>query len=553
MSLTRDAAGVMLCAVPEAGLELGGTYRLTRPIGEGGMGQVWEAQHVRLPKRFAVKFLHAEALRDKDVFARFRREAEIASAIGNPHIVDVVDFNHDAQGVPYMVLEFLDGEDLAGRIERRGALPVDEAVAIAEQVAGALDAAHAKSIVHRDLKPQNIFLVRFEDRDDFVKVLDFGISKVLDSATVMTKTGAVFGTPNYMSPEQVDGLIAQIDGRTDVFALGAILYEMLAGKAAFDATTMSAVFNQVCHKEPEPLESIRGDVPESVTAVIKRALAKARDDRFASMADLRTALLGPAAARPRTGLPSGAPARPSAVPPKTTLRESSGQLPTLRADGKGRSKAPLIIGAGVVLAAAVAVVMLRGGSAPVPSDAAVAAVAPSGPGAVSPDPAGTIPAPSAPPSAPLAPAPTPAVSPTGAAAPIAPGRRHEKPRPGQVGPSGVEKPADTPPVEKPPEEKPALPPDAGAAQPEDAAAAQLRERIKQVGLAYQRRDYPEVIRLGRKVLETSPRQGSVLRQVGHAACASKDADTARWIHGQLSAPLQKGLAAACARQGITLP
>jgi len=528
-------------SLDRAGQELGGTYRLTRILGEGGMGQVWEAQHVRLPKRFAVKFLHAEALRNADVFARFRREAEIASAIGNAHIVDVVDFNHDAEGVPYMVLEFLDGEDLAARLVRRGPLSVDEAVAIAEQVAGALEAAHAKGIVHRDLKPQNIFLVRFEDRDDFVKVLDFGISKVLDSASSMTKTGAIFGTPNFMSPEQVDGQISQIDGRTDIFALGAILYEMLTGKGAFDAPTISAVFNQVCHKEPEPIATLRPEVPERVRSVIARALQKQRDLRFASMADLRGELLGPAA-RPRTGA-SHPPAGGAHAAPSTTLQQSTGQLPTLAAPGKRRSWVLPAVGAGVAMVALGLVLALRGA----PPDAVpTAAVVPEAPAsAVAPAPPTPVPVPPTPePAPPVAVPAEPAAAPTPTTepAPSQRPRRRDKPEP-VVTPTG-------PALPDPPKEPPAKIPDAGVpAQP----ANDLRAKLAETEAAFRRKDYAEAIRRGREILAVQPKNVRVLRLVGLAACASKDTETARWVHDQLSEQARTQFVTSCARQGVTIP
>jgi eukaryotic-like serine/threonine-protein kinase len=532
----------MLSRMPErAGMELGGTYRLTRLLGEGGMGEVWEAQHVRLPKRFAVKFLHAEALRDKDVFTRFRREAEIASGIGNAHIVDVVDFNHDAEGVPYMVLEYLDGEDLSARLQHRGKLSVEEAVAIAEQVASALDAAHAKGVVHRDLKPQNIFLVRFEERDDFVKVLDFGISKVLDSGTVMTKTGAIFGTPNYMSPEQVDGLIAQIDGRTDVFALGAILYEMLAGRPAFDAPTISAVFNQVCHKEPEPIGTVRSDVPEPVASVITRAMSKQRDARFASMAELRTTLLGPSAARTRAAA-SLAPATVRAAP-RTTMRESTGQLPTLAPRGKRRG---VVIAAAAAVAAigAVAAVLALRGQAPAPGP--TVAVAPSGPApaAVPPSPPTTPP--------PAVGPPPPAVAPTGPAEESGETKKHHH-KAGTVAPTGPAAPTGPPAVTPtgPPSPPVAPKPDAGVPHP--PAAPDLRARFMEAGVALRRGDHAGVIRIGKEILAARPGDIRALRLIGASACASKDAATAKWVFERASGPVRQTLVSACARQGITLP
>jgi len=544
----------MLSAMPEAGQELGGTYRLTRLLGEGGMGQVWEAQHVRLPKRFAVKFLHAEALRDKDTFARFQREAEVASSIGNAHIVDVVDFNHDDQGVPYMVLEFLDGEDLAARLQRRGHLPVDQAVAIAEQVAGALEDAHRKGIVHRDLKPQNIFLVRFEERDDFVKVLDFGISKVLDSGSVMTKTGAIFGTPNYMSPEQVDGLIAQIDGRTDVFALGAILYEMLAGRPAFDAPTISAVFNQVCHKDPEPLVTSRSDVPPEMVGAVMRALAKQRDERFASMAEFRAALLGTEAR------PSAAAALPptiAAPSAPTTLGAAAGQVasassepapqPAPQPAPPRRRAGALAIAAGAIAVAAVAVFLLRGGGTdapPVDASLAVAAVtgtqADAGPTGL---PTGQAPTPDA------KPADEPSEEPGQAGSERSDRRKRHRRKDDQPPPDAA--------PSRQPDAAPTPTPDAAVARPTSPDAATEppptpRVLLKQLETAKKKKAHADVIRIGRQILDVLPRHTRTLFLVGEAACESSDADTARWAHSQVSGRNKKRIEEACAGKGVTL-
>jgi serine/threonine protein kinase len=218
------------------GRTLNATYRLVRPIGSGGMGAILEAQNARLAhKRYAVKLLHPSLAMDPDTFHRFRREAEIASSLGHDHIVEVHDFNVTPEGEPYMVMEFLDGDDLAARIKARGPMSLAETSFILTQVASALEAAHAAGIVHRDLKPQNIFLCKRFGRDDFVKVLDFGVSKMRDSSSVVTRDHSLLGTPFYMSPEQADGRVAEIDRRTDVFALGALLYEMLTGQMAFFA------------------------------------------------------------------------------------------------------------------------------------------------------------------------------------------------------------------------------------------------------------------------------------------------------------------------------
>ncbi len=262
------------------------TYRIERKIGEGGMGSVFEASHTRVRRRFAIKVLAPEVASNPEAFTRFRREAEITSELGHPHIIEVIDFNVTPAGAPYMVMELLQGESLGDHIQREGALPLARVEAILRQTASALAAAHRRGVIHRDLKPQNIFLCRREDGSEVVKVLDFGISKVKGSRSMMTGTHVVIGTPNYMTPEQAEGRAAQVTERTDVFALGTILYEMLSGQAPFLADTIPAVLYQVVHVEPPPLASLRPDLPLGARAAVEHALRKRPEDRFASVDEL---------------------------------------------------------------------------------------------------------------------------------------------------------------------------------------------------------------------------------------------------------------------------
>lgn len=273
---------------------LADTYRITAQLGVGGMGSVWTAEHLRLPgKRVAIKVLHT-TLATGDVLLRFRREAEIASRIGHPNIVEVLDFNALPGGEPFLVMELLSGESLASRL-RRGPLPEKTAIDIARQIGSALFAAHAMNVVHRDLKPDNIFLcprdVDGELRDQ-VKVLDFGISKIRNSQTVVTQDAAVMGTPYYMSPEQASGKNQEIDGRTDIFALGAILFEMLTGKTAFPGDSVPAVIFQVVFQPHPPILQIAPDTSPKVAAAIDRALAKDPGERFQDMATFIEVLTG---------------------------------------------------------------------------------------------------------------------------------------------------------------------------------------------------------------------------------------------------------------------
>jgi serine/threonine-protein kinase len=270
---------------PGVGSVLGGTYRLQRVIGTGGMGTVYEAVHTRLPRRFAVKVLFAEVAAKRDLFERFRREAEIASAAGQEHIVEAYDFNLTEDGLPYIVMELLEGESLRERLDRVAKLSVRDTAEIIGQAASAVGAAHARGIVHRDLKPENIFLCQ-RGGHDFVKVLDFGVSKLLHSQTVSTETGALIGTPQYMAPEQASGAAADIDPRTDVFALGAIAYECLTGDFAFQAPTPVGVMYSVVHSAPRPMRELRPDAPQALERVIERALSKQRSERYQDCQEL---------------------------------------------------------------------------------------------------------------------------------------------------------------------------------------------------------------------------------------------------------------------------
>jgi serine/threonine-protein kinase len=269
----------------DVGTVIDGTYEVTGLIGRGGMGAVWAARHLRLPgKQVAIKVLLGGGAVDDAAYARFRREAEIASRLGHPNIVAVYDFNQLPSGEPYLVLEFLDGESLAARL-KRGPLAPEAALAVARQIGSALHAAHKHGVVHRDLKPDNVFLVPTEAGGvvgELVKVLDFGISKIQNSQTVQTQESALLGTPQYMSPEQAHGRNSAIDARTDVFALGAIVYEMIAGRPAFGGATLAEVVLRIVH-EPSPSLRGLGGVSARVAAAVDKALAKPPEARFADV------------------------------------------------------------------------------------------------------------------------------------------------------------------------------------------------------------------------------------------------------------------------------
>ncbi len=258
------------------GTVLGDTYELERVVGEGAYGTVYAAIHVRLHKPVAVKVLR---LAEADAFARFRREAEITSSLGSRFIAQVFDFNTMPSGAPYLVMELLAGEDLGARLRARQRLPLAAVLKICEQASMALSVAHRHQIVHRDLKPQNIFLCKTEDEGEVVKVIDFGISKVL-SQTGTTAAGQFIGTPLYMSPEQVRGQQQEIDERSDVYALAAVLYEAMAGRPAYEGDNIFKLVEKINGPTlPPPLSALDPAIPEAVNAVMLRAMAKRSADR----------------------------------------------------------------------------------------------------------------------------------------------------------------------------------------------------------------------------------------------------------------------------------
>jgi serine/threonine protein kinase len=265
------------------GSTVAGKYHIDRLIGRGGMGAVFQATNAGIGKRVALKFLGPETSKDVDAATRFQREAEAASLAESPHIVQIFDSGRSERGLPFLVMELLTGEDLRERLRREGRLPPEAAARIALQVLKALRQAHAAGIVHRDLKPDNVFLCRRDDEPAFVKIVDFGISKLQQSPGVDTLThkGAVLGTAFYMSPEQAQSF-PDIDGRTDLFSVGAILYEMLTGAPPHSAPTYEAVLIAICTRDAEDVRAKAPDVPEKLARVIARALRRDRDERYQS-------------------------------------------------------------------------------------------------------------------------------------------------------------------------------------------------------------------------------------------------------------------------------
>jgi eukaryotic-like serine/threonine-protein kinase len=281
-----------MAAVPVAvGEVIAGKYRVERVIGSGGMGMVVAAWHVQLDQLVAVKLLHSETAGSGDATERFRREARAAARIRCEHVARVIDIGIWTGGIPYIVMEYLDGNDLAAELAARGPLPAEECVDYVMQAIEALAEAHAVGIVHRDLKPGNLFLAQRPDGGRLLKVLDFGISKHAAAAgeAALTRTSSLIGSPLYMSPEQMRSA-RTVDARADIWSLGAIMFELLSGRTPFGGETVIEACTAILNDELPSLSALRPDVSPHLEAVIVRCLQKDRNDRYPSIGDLATDL-----------------------------------------------------------------------------------------------------------------------------------------------------------------------------------------------------------------------------------------------------------------------
>lgn len=431
--------------------------RLTRPLNEGGMGAVWVADHLALRTQVVVKFITGDLAKNPDALARFEREAAAASQVKSPHVVQTFDHGFTQDGIPYIVMELLEGEDLGDHLEAKGAMSPAEVVSVVSQLGRALDKAHGKGIVHRDIKPNNIFLTEGEGGDFFVKLLDFGIAKGVDMPRIdsATRTGAVMGSPFYMSPEQIVGA-KEIGPKSDLWAVGVVAFEALTGVRPFDAETMGALAIQIHGGPlPKPSEKMPG-LSTAVDAWFERACSRDPAGRFSTCKELAEGL-GRALAIASPTLPPTSSTGPRPAPltsnemlAKTTeapppsfgaaasAEPETSSLTLASSTSVGpphRSRTPTLVAAGLGAVAVVGIAIFalgRGGSNGVtpptgPSTASTpsvsSAVVPSASGPVPSTSVGLVPLPSS---------PSPAPSQT--QAPVATGHGHPSPGAGSAKP-----------------------------------------------------------------------------------------------------------------------
>jgi len=346
----------------EAGTFVTPSVRLMRPLGAGGMGAVWVADHVTLRTQVVVKFMSHELSKDPASIARFSREAASASNVKSPHVVQMLDHGVTDDGVAYIVMELLEGSDLAHRLRESPVLSLDETGKILVQACKALGRAHERGIVHRDIKPDNIFLCNVGDADVFVKLLDFGIAKANDGqGMTQTKTGAVMGTPYYMSPEQAIGL-KTIDHRTDLWSLGVVAFEALTGRRPFEADNIGALVVAI-HSGPIPTPShANPTLSPAIDAWFFRACSRDVTQRFSSAKEMSDAF--ESAVRNRASAPSGSAISPyaathlpeSSLAPGTprALSTTGGAAASTQEPGPPRrSGTPLLIGLGAAAVLAI--------------------------------------------------------------------------------------------------------------------------------------------------------------------------------------------------------
>jgi len=461
---------------------VGEKYRLVRLLGEGGMGSVYEARHDVIGRRFAVKFLHAELASHPEILLRFRREAQAAGSLENENIAAVTDFGSSPDGAPYIVMEFLEGEDLAKTLARNGPLPVARAAHILIQVCRGLFAAHGRGIVHRDLKPENLLLQQRGDGGDLVKILDFGIAKLKSTEhrpEAATRTGITLGTPYYMPPEQARGQ-KELDERADIYALGVILFELLSGQKPHNGENYNAILYSILMGAAPRIEQFRPDLPPELAAVVHRAMAGEANQRYQSVSELSQAL-APFTGRSMTPAPTlsnestvMAPHSASGVGAQSARSVSSGsgtRAPVAFTPNPSMPlPAPQKSHAGLWAGLAAVVVLGAGGSAAWFAAHAGPATTPS---VTTP---AAAPPPPAPPPAAIAPTPTPEPTPAPVVSPSATPAVEAAPRQAAIPPQKhlqlqakrpVAPAAAAPPAPAPAPAKPAAPTPAPRPKPDD--------------------------------------------------------------------------------------
>jgi serine/threonine protein kinase len=487
------------------GTVVGDSYEVTRLLGQGGMGAVWEAKHLRLPdKRVVVKVLLYGAT-EPVALARFRREAEIASRLGHPNIVQVLDFNTLADGSPYIVLELLQGESLAARLAR-GRMPLDQVTAAVSQIGAGLAAAHRAGIVHRDLKPDNIFLCPTEidgEARDVAKILDFGISKIRGAQTVLTQDSTLIGTPQYMAPEQATGRNDAIDARTDIFAFGAIVFEMLAGRPPFTGDTLATVIHAVVYGPTPPLAPLAPEAPPAVIAAVERALAKRPEERFPDVASFVKAVTARSLERAALGT---APTQAQVATPPSAPKPETVTAPLTIPPRRGRSRlvlATLVAGAVVVVAAAL---LMKGpGERPAP-----------------------------PPTAATPPAPLPRPEPTPAPAPPA---------------AATEAPAEAATAEprRPAADKPERP----SARPKAALSPEVARELEGAEAALAAGKFSEAIRLAQHSLYAQ-QSSEAYALIARARCGQGDIGNAKAALAKVAGRDRAAVVRACGKLGVAV-
>lgn len=322
---------------PEAGQLVTPNLRLVRALGAGGMGSVWVARHLGLGTDVVVKFIAGDLASNGEALERFRREAAAAADVRSPHVVQILDYGISMSGAPYIAMELLEGESLRERLTREGRLRPRDVAAIVSHCAKALGRAHERRVVHRDVKPDNVFLIDAGDGEVFAKVLDFGIAKAEGGDMVATRTGAVLGSPYYMSPEQVVGS-RQLDHRSDLWSLGVMTYEMITGRRPFDGETIGALSIAICYADIPPPSQFAPELPPTVDAWFSRACARDPAARFASARELAEALTSALAQVPDPGHADPVAAQPRGSPLAPTLTATA-PLSTTAGIGIGAAEA----------------------------------------------------------------------------------------------------------------------------------------------------------------------------------------------------------------------